>query len=500
MKKDFTGPPSQAKTLEEAQAIINTLWQMLGEMQRHIYRLEEKIEGQDLQIQTQAKEIAKLKSQLAKNSSNSSKPPSSDGLSKPNPQSLRGKSGKNRGGQPGHKGHRLEPHPNPDAITQHLLESCAYCAHDLTDTELSGYEPRQVFDIPPIKIHVTEHQAEKKRCPRCKQTNTASFPEGVTQPTQYGVRIKALLTYMNQYQLLPYERLGELCEDVFNHHLSRGTLVNIIKSCHEKLDVFSTCLKEILKEATYLHCDESGFRVINKLHWCHVVSTKILTHYDVHAKRGKEAINAIGILGDYNGRLIHDHFKPYYQYASQHALCNAHHLRELKFVEEHFKQDWAKHMSALLLAIKKQVGIHRIQGEPLPQHRINTYQRCYDELLMIGIWHPDNIPKQGNSNKKQGQKKQTKAKNLIDRLRFHQHEVLAFMYDSNIPFTNNQAEQDIRMLKVKQKISGCFRSYQGAKWFARIRSYISTARKQGQNTIEVLQNAFENSPFIPHSG
>lgn len=481
MEMDFKQPPPQAKTLEEAQSIINALWALCGQMQEKIIQLESRVKT--------------LEAQLNQNSNNSSKPPSSDGFHKPKPKSLRGKSGKKRGGQPGHRRHILEKHPHPDKVVYHVLNCCSHCKANLKKTKTNDYEIRQVFDVPPLKIEITEHRAEQKTCHRCQRKSVAAFSEAITQPTQYGNTLKGFVTYLNQYQYLPYDRLQELIEDVFNHKISQGMLVKINQQCHSNLKAVEEEIKQQLQTSAYLHHDETGIQVDGKLHWCHVASTPKLTSYGIHAKRGKEGIEAMEILPGFRGRLIHDFFIPYFGYDCQHALCNAHHLRELKFIEEECQQEWAKHMAHLLLAIKKQVEWHQDRSLRLPPQRIQAYERCYDEIVMLGIWHPDNLPKPRE--KPRGCVKQTKAKNLLDRLRFHRALVLAFMYDPNIPFTNNQAEQDIRMLKVKQKISGCFRSQQGAQWFARIKSYLSTAKKQGQNILQSLQNAFCGYPFIP---
>ena len=474
MEFDFSGPAPQAKTLEEAQSIIDALWLICRQMKQQINQLENRVKT--------------LEAQINKNSSNSSKPPSTDGFQKPNPKNLRGKSGRNRGGQPGHKRSILEQHPNPDKIIYHALNACTGCNHSLENINPVNYEARQVFDIPPMKIEITEHRAEQKICPCCKKIITVDFPVHVAQSTQYGNTIKGLSAYLNQYQFLPYERLQEFFKDILNHTISQGMLVKINRQCYDYLRAPDTAIKQQLIATRNLHSDESGIKINGKLHWCHVASTQHLTSYSIHKRRGKEAIDDMGILPKFHGRLIHDFFKPYFSYDCEHALCNAHHLRELKFIEEEQKQDWAKHMSNLLLAIKKQIEWHQANNIKLSSIRIEAYERCYDEILMMGLWHPDNNPKPPEIMK--GKPKQTKAKNLLDRLRFHKDKVLAFMYDPSIPFTNNQAEQDIRMCKVKQKISGCFRSDEGAKWFSRIRSYISTAKKQGHNILEALQCAF----------
>ncbi len=490
MDMDIAQSPPRPKTLEEAQAIIDSLCplvQLTRDLQLQIVALQERIQD--------------LESQLKKNSKNSSKPPSSDGLKKPpnKTKSLRVKSGKKAGGQPGHKGHCLAPHPEPDHVIIRSPTNCLNCSKDLSEVNTCGYEARQVFDIPPLNIEVTEYRAEKKRCPDCQQISKASFPESVSQQTQYGSRIKGLISYLSAYQLIPFGRTKEFFKDIFQHTLSRGTLVNTVERCASDLSKTIDMIKSLLKASSVLHSDESGIRAEGKLHWCHVASTSRLTHYDIHTRRGRIAMDEIGILPEYKGRLIHDHFKPYYHYDCDHGLCNAHHLRELLFIEEYHKQNWAKLMRYLLLAIDNQVTWHKECGLNLPEHRLIVYERCYDEIVMQGIWHPDNLVLPQKRKRRQGNPKQSKAKNLLDRLRFHKSEVLAFMYDPNVPFTNNQAEQDIRMLKVKQKISGCFRSLEGGKCFMKIRSYISTCRKQEHGVLDALKSVFEGQPICPNA-
>lgn len=473
------------KSLEEAQSIIDALWVICRQTKHQINQLEHRVKH--------------LENQINQNSGNSSKPPSSDGFQKPKPKNLRGKSGKKSGGQPGHLRHILEKHHYPDKIIYHSLKRCKSCKQSLKDAEVKDYETRQVFDIPPLKIEITEHRAEQKICPCCFELNTADFPSNISQSTQYGNGLKSLAVYLNQYQFLPYERLQEFFADIFGHKISQGMLVKLNKQCYLNLEKADLAIKQNLQTSIHLHHDESGIKVNGKLHWCHVASTDVLTSYGIDRKRGKEGIDKMGILAGYQGRLIHDFFMPYFSYNCKHGLCNAHHLRELKFVEEECKQQWAKHMANLLLAMKKQVEWHQENELIMLPAKRESFERCYDEIIMMGLWHPENIFKFEKKSKCGGYRRQTKAKNLLDRLRFNKEQALAFLYNSGIPFTNNQAEQDIRMLKVKQKVSGCFRSEKGADWFARIKGYISTAKKQGQNILEVLQKAFDGNAFIPQA-
>jgi len=472
-------------------------------LRRENQELKLLVEKQQKQISQLFSKNAKLKEQIAKNSRNSSKPPSSDGFKKepkPNPRSQRTKSNRKAGGQQGHKGHKLTKVDNPDLVVLHELGVCSHCNKNLSKVK-ADIESRQIFDIPPLSLQVTEHRAEVKICPCCGKISRADFPEGLIQEAQYGSRIKAFLTYINQYHFIPYVRSSDFVRDVFNHKISVGTINNILSSCHKLLDDVEDKIKEDLINSILLHGDETGMRVGGKLHWQHVLSTNNLTYYGINQKRGHVAIKETDVLPNYKGTIVHDYFAPYLKYGDSHILCNAHHLRELTFIEEQYKQVWAKHMKGLLIAIKHQRDYLHSKGiNSFPDYRIKAYERCYDEIVMQGLWHPDNIPKRTKRKKKgkQGPKKQSKGKNLLDRLRFHKEEVLAYMYDFANPFDNNLAERDLRMSKVKQKVSGCFRSEAGAKYFCRIRSYISTSRKNGIQILDALEKAFLSSPFMPN--
>lgn len=462
-------------------SIINFLLNRLKNAEEKVTRLEE--------------ENQHLRGEVSKDSRNSSKPPSSDGFKKEprtNEKNQRIKSGRESGGQKGHKGYKLKQIENPDKVILNKVDVCTHCHQDISEIKALGLEKRQVFDIPPASIYVTEYQSELKRCASCGELIKADFPEGLVQEAQYGPKIKAFLSYINQYHFIPYARSKKFIRDVFNHNISEGTINNFLKSCDQKLETSEEAIKGCLQKSERLHVDETGMRVLGKGHWQHVASTEEVTFYGIHEKRGKEAIEDMGILPDYRGNLVHDFFKTYLNYGTGHILCNAHLLRELTFIEEEEGQQWAKYMKELLLAIKKQRKCLKDQGIlEFPRYRLDAYEDCYNKIIMMGIWHPDNVPKD------QKRKKQTKAKNLLDRLRFHREKILVYMYDFEAPFTNNLAERDLRMSKVKQKVSGCFRSETGAKYFCRIRSYVSTARKNGIQILDALEKVFLGTPFIP---
>lgn len=463
-----------------------------------LLRQNEMLVTQCARIAELEKENEALKSKLATNSRNSSKPPSSDGYDKPKPKSQRKKSGRSSGGQPGHKGSTLKQVEHPDHIHDHAVSHCTHCHADLSNQAVIAHEARQVFDLPEIKAVVTEHRAQIKTCSHCDARVKAKFPESVTQSVQYGNRVHATATYLSQYQLLPYQRLQELFHDLFQITLSQGTLNNILNRGHRHLEPFEKAAKTVLRESEVVHFDESGIRLKKSLNWLHVASTEQLTCYHIDPKRGQAAMDVMAILPEYQGHAVHDHWASYYGYDCQHVLCNAHHLRELTFAQEQHQQHWAGEVSKCLLDAKQEVDAAKAVGAlSLDASRLTYFDRRYSRLLRAGRAELPVLPV--DKNKKRGKKKQHKVKNFHDRLVNHKKEVLAFLVDFSLPFDNNLAERDVRMVKVKQKISGCFRSDQGAKTFCRIRGYISTAKKQGRNVFGALNDAFEGAALIPVS-
>jgi transposase len=441
-------------------------------------------------------ENRELRGKLAKNSQNSSKPPSTDGYKKPKPKSLRKPSGKKSGGQKGHTGARLERVEKPDHTIIHPVAHCQECGHSLKQSPVSGHRSRQVIDLPPLKLEVTEHQVELKECPHCKFQNEATFPTEAKTSVQYGSRIKSLLVYLNQYQLLPYERTVQLAEDLFSQTISQGTLYAWNTACFEHLESTEERIRQAILASEVVHFDETGLQSQGKLHWLHAASTEQLTFYGLHARRGQEAMLDLGILEHYTGCAVHDHWKSYFTFSCDHSLCNAHHLRELVYLAEQEKQAWAKPMIALLLEAKK-------ASESTPENCLaedssvlESILLQYDGLIQEGL--AQNLPSpEEKPKKKRGRPKQSKAKNLLDRLRDFKDHVLAFLVHPRVPFDNNQGERDIRMAKLKQKISGSFRGQDGGEIFSRIRGYVSTLRKNDLNILEGIQSAFDKSPILP---
>lgn len=472
----------------------STVEELLG----YIQQLETQLMKQQKIIQEQAQVIQALRDQLAKNSQNSGKPPSSDGLSKPRTQSLRKSEGRKSGGQPGHVGNTLTPVEKPDHIQRHEVKQCQHCQGSLEEVEAVDYVRRQVFDLPPVRIEVTEHQAEIKECPVCGKRSQASFPKEISQPVQYGPRVKAQTSYFNMYHFIPLNRVSEIVEDLYGQGVSEGVIVEGNDTLAEQIKPSVEEIKKQLQGAEVVHFDESGVRVEGELNWLHVASTEGLSYYEIVPKRGQAGMEQVGILPKFKGTAVHDHWKAYFSYTEcSHSLCNAHHLRELEFVFEQYEQPWAKEMIELLCQIKDQVEQTKPQAMQLDPQQLLEFDKRYDQLLAEGLAAnaPPLVEAQGK--KKRGKVKQTPPKNLLDRLQAYKTEVLGFMYDFRIPFDNNQAERDIRMIKVKQKVSGAFRTPEGAGVFCSIRSYLATARKQGRNILGAIQDALKGKPFIP---
>lgn len=420
-----------------------------------------------------------LLERIGTNSSNSSLPPSRARRTKKKKTS-RKKSKKKAGGQVGHKGKTLYQVEKPDEVVEIPIDKRTLPKN--TKLKLAGYESRQVFDVV-MNFVVTEYKAEVYEDDKGNQF-TAEFPEHVKKHVQYGPTLKALAVYLSQYQLIPYARLQQLFLDQFGIEVSQGSLANFNKEAFIKLEEQEKLIIKALKKAEVLHADETGIKIGDKNHWLHVLCTPKTTWLFPHEKRGGEAMKTMGVLGKFSGTLVHDHWKPYLTYGCQHALCNAHHIRELQWVIDFKQQKWAKQMQSLLARINKK----KIEcGGILTDRQKKVYRTKFRDVIGIGRREvPIIVPRVGGPRRA----KQTKERNLLDRLDKFEDQVLAFMEKSNIPFTNNQAERDIRMTKTHQKISGCFRSMNGAKYFCRIRSYLLTMRKRGLSPYAQIIDLF----------
>jgi len=434
--------------------------------------------------------VAELERRLDLNSSNSGKPPSSDGLHKPRREprtrSLRERSGKPPGGQKGHKGETLRQVDAPSHTVEHYPEACPACGSALSGAMSTGYGARQVFDLPePRPLTVTEHRAHTCRCGHCGRLTRANFPDEVTAPVQYGPRIAAVVVYLLHYQLLPEDRLAEAMADLFGVRLVAATIARMSRTCAGRAHGFADAVGARVKAAAVKHLDETGFRIGGRTQWLHIACTMWLTFYRISPKRGS-------LLSDVMGIIVHDHWKPYYTMEGVlHALCNAHHLRELQALVDIEKEEWARRMQCLLRRACHATHLARDCGVPLDPRLVAQFRRRYDIIVTEGLaFHQDQpplaTPPTNGGRKRRGRPPRRTGHNLLLRLSTRKDDVLRFLDDPTVPFTNNQAERDGRMMKVRQKISGGFRSQEGARDFAVIRSLISTARKQGWNVIHAL--------------
>lgn len=463
-----------------------------------IKTLLDKLQKLEVIVARQEIEIQQMKEQLAKNSRNSSKPPSSDGFNKQTiPKSQRKKTGKRPGGQRGHEGTTLQRSEKPDETVTLSPAVCSHCHESLATSNVVRTVKRQVIDIPQPRIITTEFIAEIKECPHCHTLTGADFPPQVAQGIQYGPYLRSLMIYFRGQNFIPTERLAEVFHDVFGLSISEATFINTTQRCGDLLADFETEVVERLVQVDVIHCDETGINVGGKLHWMHSVSNAWFTAYFPHAKRGKEAMDAIGILPRYQGTAIHDGWKSYFNYFCNHGLCNSHHLRELTFAEEECGQKWAGKLITLLLEMKKEVEIACTLEKELPGKLREEYELRYDAILREGV---RKNPLNNDGVRHRGRKKRGKIRCLVDRLKDHKKETLAFFYDGTIPFDNNQAERDIRMNKVQQKVSGGFRSFEAAIAFSRIRGFISTIRKHDLNVMDALVSLFKNQNVLTFIG
>lgn len=448
-----------------------------------INMLIDRVDEQDKIIKAQDARIKKLEDQINKNSRNSSKPPSTDSPYRNKKKKRNNLQGYNKK----RVGTTLSQVANPDEIVICEVALCEHCQENLSDIPVLNIVKRQVTDIPPVKAYTTEYQGEIKQCPHCHQITKATFPQGITHATQYGPNIQAMAVYLRNYQLLPLERTTQLFKDLFGISLSEGFLVNISTRCAESLSGFIENLKLKLIGAQVLHNDETGVNINGTLHWIHTAGNSEYTYLFPHKKRGSDASDEMGILPHYKGVSVHDFWKPYEKYDCTHAYCNAHILRELTFASENHKQVWATDMIALLLEIKDKVDLSLTHH--LAEDEVSFFLGKYNQLITQG--YAANPPPERTG--KRGRPRKGKVLALIHRMDLYKHDILRFMSEGNVPFTNNLAERDLRMIKVRQKISGTFKNIDRASDFCSIRSYISTVQKQGKDILEALAIVFRLS-------
>jgi transposase len=443
-------------------------------------------------IQQQADELAELKAQLNKNSKNSSKPPSSDGYKKP--KNLRKPSGKKPGGQIGHEGSGLKIINEPDEYIIHKPERCTNCA--ITgECHAQGCvnETRYEIDID-VNIIKTAHQAMQVQCPQTGEILTGPFPEGIDSTMQYGVNMEALAVSLNTMGMMSVNRTHEILNDVFGVPISTGTVSAMVSAFAKTISEPVNGIKEAVKQEPLICVDETGIRAEERTVWAHTASTEKLTYIEVVDKRGSKGMDAIGILPQYTGTAIHDCWASYFRYTGiRHGLCNAHLLRELTAVFENTKQAWAQALAGLFMEMKAVKEKYVSQGRVSATHYyLKKYQLAYDSILTSAL---ESNPIPERDAKRKGRPKRGKTGSLVDRLIAHKDKYILFFTDFIVPFDNNQAERDIRMLKVKLKVSGCFRTMQGAKNYAVIMSYIGAARKHGIHAFKAIKDALLGNCF-----
>ncbi len=470
------------------------------ELIRMLWPLQQQVQDLMAQMAVMQDRIKQLEGRLALNSKNSSKPPSSDGLAKPAPKSLRPSGKKPNGGQKGHSGNTLRQSAHVDETVVHRADArCAACQQEMT--EHAVVETRQVFELPALEMQVVAHQQVRSIC-TCGAVHVGTWPAGVNAAAQYGTSVKAMAVHLNQYHLVPLARTAALMQDLYGAHLSQASIQSFAQEAAAALHPTVQAIAQAVQASSVVHADETGIRITGKLHWLHCAVTATLTWLAPHAKRGTSAFEALGLLQGVKGVLVHDGLISYKGLDCTHSLCNAHHIRELVYVHEQENEKiwdpWAQEMIALLLQALGEVDL---AGGPLTQARQAWFEGQWSELLQRGEEFNPQTQRTGMSQDvglgSRGRLKQSKAANLLKRLRDYRQDVWRFMREDGVPFTNNLAEQALRMAKVKQKISGCFRTVHGANTFFTIRSYLATMHKQKANLFDCLVSVFNRRTIQP---
>jgi transposase len=457
--------------------------------------LERRLEEALLEIKRLREMLDKLIKKPKLNSKNSSQPPSQDPPYQP--KSERAKSNKPSGGQLGHQGKTLEWQPKIDEIVVHAPQGQCECGKAYSQGKLLSVEKRQVLDLPEPKLHVIEHQAQTWEC-SCGRIRRAEFPSQVSARVQYGSRLRGLGLYLMNTHYLSLERVGQYFAEVYQAPISQGSLVNWQAKGYEALSQVQSQIVNALKQSTVLHADETGIRVAGKNQWWHSVSTASLTHYNVSKHRGMVGIKAGGVLENYQGVVVHDCWGAYFGLPSQHALCHAHLQRELTRVVETSKQTWASQLKIHLGVMQRRVQAAKAGFLRLPQIERLELAAIFDGLVQIGLQQNPAVLRTDQTSTTRGAVKQSYQRCLALRLEKYGSSWLRFLFEPDVPSDNNQAERDVRMVKLREKVSGGSRG-DGAVWFARIRGYISSLRKNKQNVFQALKNVFDGNPTLPAS-
>jgi transposase len=496
---------TESPELRALRLTVDSQLQVIRRLQRRVKRLDEQLAHQQCLNDALKRRLSELGSLVGKDSHNSSLPPSTDPPGTRRTRSLRRPTGRKVGGQPLHRGATRRPEPRPDEVITHTPQECRACGAPLATSSATTVERRQLIELPPVRLLVTEHQSETRRCGACGVETKAPFPAHVTAPVCYGPGLRARAAYLHQYQLLPVARTSEAMRDLFGCQVSPGTIHRMTEQCAAVLSGVEARIKDLVTAASVIGADETGLRVAGQGHWVHVARTESLTHYACSPKRGQEAMDAIGILPAYTGTVVSDALCAYRQYRqSRHALCGAHLLRELTYIKETCaeQQQWTDPLARLLLEIKaagervRAAGGHEI-GEGQRAKFFRRYDRIVARASRLNPPTPRGSPPAAGAPKAKVPKparRKSPAPALAKRLRECREEVLRFMTDLAVPFDNNGSERDLRMIKLQQKTSGCFRTPAGAAAFCRIRSYLSSARKQKQPLLTALELAFEGRP------
>lgn len=474
----MSGSPSLAQVLER-----------LARLETALAERDAAIAERDARIEALTRRVAELEALLRKDSRTSSKPPSSDGPGKAPPRSRREPSGRPPGKQPGEPGFTLRQVDRPDRVEIHRPDTCGGCGDSLRRALVTSVEARQVFDLPKVRLEVVEHRLQHRRC-RCGTVTMAIPPAGAGAPTQYGPRVRAIGAYLVGYQHLPYERACETLTDLLGVGMSIGTLVTAVTRTSDALTPFLGTVRDRIAAAPVAHFDETGLRVAGTSAWVHSASTDTLALFTVHPARGHDAMTTAGVLPAFTGIAVHDGYTPYRRYGTAHQLCNAHHLRELAGIcDTDPAQTWAQDMIRLLCEINDMARSARTDGaDAIGQRLLTTYRSRYDTIIAAGTAANPTPP---------GNRARPPAVNLLARLRGFATDVLRFAHDLRVPFDNNLAERDIRMVKLRQKISGGLRTWTGAETFCAIRSYLSTTRKHGINALEALTELHNGRTWLP---